>query len=91
MSRQHIHLAPALVDHRITPRPTSTLFIHLDLTKLLGAGIPVYTSTNGVVLTPGNKNGFVPNELWETAERVINGERVLVWEEGTEVVPDAPV
>lgn len=51
----------------------------------------MYTSTNGVVLTPGNKNGFVPNELWETAERVINGERVLVWEEGKEVVPDAPV
>ncbi|CAD6567607.1 MAG: hypothetical protein TREMPRED_003746 [Tremellales sp. Tagirdzhanova-0007] len=86
MSRQHIHLAPALFDHRITPRSSSTLFIYLDLGRLLAAGIPVYTSANGVLLTPGNKGGFVPTDCWKMAERVVEGQRVVVWESGREVL-----
>jgi 2'-phosphotransferase len=90
MDRQHIHLAPALSNHRITPRPTSTLLIYLDLAKLLAAGIPVYSSANGVVLTPGNTDGFVSNEFWCKAERVPDGlrnggKRLVVWINGKEV------
>jgi 2'-phosphotransferase len=90
MSRQHVHLAPALSDHRITPRPTSTLLIYLDLSKLLAGGIPVYVSTNGVVLTPGNEAGVVSKDYWMKAERVYGslgkgGKRVVVWENGQEV------
>ena len=85
MSRQHIHLAPALSDHRITPRASSTLFIYLDLGRLLAAGIPVYTSANGVVLTPGNEDGYVPTECWRMAERVVKGQRVVIWENGKEL------
>jgi 2'-phosphotransferase len=79
MSRQHVHLAPALSNHRITPRPTSTLLVYLDLAKLLAAGIPVYVSANGVVLTPG-KAETVFGSLGK------GGKRVVVWENGQEVV-----
>lgn len=88
MVRQHIHLAPALSDHRITPRSSSTLYIYLDLGKLQQAGIPVYTSTNGVVLTPGDEHGIVLKSFWKRAERVDKGERIVVWEDGKEVDPD---
>jgi 2'-phosphotransferase len=87
MTRQHIHLAPAISteEHRITPRPTSTLFIYLDLRKMAAAGIPVYTSLNGVILTPGDESGFVTKQYWAKAERVVKGERILVWEDGRDV------
>ncbi|EIW66407.1 hypothetical protein TREMEDRAFT_70249 [Tremella mesenterica DSM 1558] len=84
MSRQHIHLAPALTDHRITPRPNSTLLIYLDLGEILAAGIPVYVSSNGVILTPGNEDGVIRKEMWRKAERVEKEERVVVWENGKE-------
>lgn len=87
MTRQHVHLAPALKDHQIVPRPTSTLLIYLDLGKLVAAGIPVYASSNGVVLTPGDENGVVRTEYWRKAERVEGslgrgGARTIVWEAG---------
>ena len=82
MSRQHIHLAPALKNHPIIPRNGSTLLIYLDLDKLVENGIPVYTSANGVVLTPGNEDGKVGMEMWRKVERVIKGERVVIWENG---------
>lgn len=85
MARTHIHLAPALSDHRILPRPNSTLRIYLDLQKLLDAGIPVYTSSNGVVLTPGDERGVVEKQYWSKAERKINGEWHTVLENGKEV------
>ena len=78
MARTHIHLAPALTNHRIVPRPNSTLRIYLDLTKLLQEGILVFTSLNGVVLTPGNADGVVKAGLWKKVERKVNGEWVVV-------------
>lgn len=90
MARQHIHLAPALdlSQHHITPRPSSTLLIYLDLGKLVGAGIPVYTSANGVILTPGNEEGVVRTEFWRLAEKVeggLKGTRTVVWRDGQAV------
>lgn len=90
MARQHIHFAPALSlsEHHITPRPTSTLLIYLDLPKAIAAGIPVYTSANGVILTPGDERGVVAKEYWRLAERVkggLEGTRTVVWRDGEEV------
>ncbi|WVQ66584.1 uncharacterized protein L199_004768 [Kwoniella botswanensis] len=92
MSRQHIHLAPS---HHgsIVPRPNSTLYIYLSLSKLIENNIPVYVSANGVVLTPGNPEGIVPKELWrkvvkvqKSKEKDENGKyrtrRVVIWEDG---------
>lgn len=82
MNRQHIHLAPALKDHHIMPRNNSTLLIFLDLPKLLAADIPVYSAANGVVLTPGDKDGVVHKEFWRKAVHVAKGTRTVVWEDG---------
>lgn len=90
MSRQHIHLAPALdlSEHHITPRPSSTLLIYLDLGKVLQAGIPVYVSANGVILTPGNEDGIIAKDFWRLAEKVgggLQGRRTVIWRDGAEV------
>lgn len=85
MDRQHIHFAPAVENHRITPRPSSRLYIYLDLTKVLAVGIKVYTSANGVVLSPGDEDGRIQKELWSKVERKNRGERVLMWQDGKDV------
>lgn len=91
MDRQHIHLAPAIENHRITPRPSSRLYIYLDLRKVLAAGIKVYTSANGVVLSPGDEDGLIQKEMWKKVERKVRGERTLIWEEGRDAEPPVPV
>jgi 2'-phosphotransferase len=94
MSRQHIHLAPTLdpAVHPITPRPSSTLYIYLDLHKLLQAGISVYTSANGVVLTPGEGDtGVVGKEYWKKVERREGKQRMVIWKEGEMVDPPRTV
>lgn len=88
MNRTHIHLAPALSDHPILPRPNSTLRIYLDPSKLIAAGIPLYTSLNGVVLTPGNERGVVEKEYWSKAEKKVDGQWIDVWRQGKEVQHD---
>ncbi len=85
MARTHIHLAPVLADGPIVPRPNSTLRIYLDIPKLLNAGIPLYTSSNGVVLTPGNDHGVVDTEFWRLAEKKVDGQWVEVWRDGKEI------
>ena len=86
MGRTHIHLAPALADHPILPRNGSTLRIYLDIPKLLSAGIPLYTSSNGVVLSPGDENGIIKKEYWRLAERKVDGEWRTVLQDGAEIV-----
>lgn len=87
MARQHVHLAPALKDHRILPRNNSTLLIFLDLDKMLAAEppIPVFAAANGVILTPGDKVGIVAKEYWRKAVHLEHGKRIVVWEGGKEV------
>jgi 2'-phosphotransferase len=65
------------------------LYIYLDLGKVLAAGIKVYTSANGVVLTPGDEDGKVQKELWSKVERKVRGERILIWQDGKDVAPPA--
>ncbi|WVR08316.1 hypothetical protein IAU60_005369 [Kwoniella sp. DSM 27419] len=83
MSRQHVHLAPSF-QGAIVPRPNSSLYIYLSLTRLVSAGIPVYVSHNGVVLTPGDKDGKVDKEYWGKAVRCAGGKKTVVWEDGKE-------
>jgi 2'-phosphotransferase len=85
MGRTHIHLAPALVDHPILPRPNSTLRIYLDAQKLIAGGIPLFVSKNGVVLTPGNAEGVVDKQYWRLAERKVDGDWIVVWRDDAEV------
>ncbi|KAL7424822.1 tRNA 2'-phosphotransferase [Cryptotrichosporon argae] len=89
MSRQHVHLAPSLVGS-IVPRPHSTLLIYLSPALLAAHSppIPLYTSRNGVVLTPGDAGGRVPASCWAKAVHVAKGKRTVIWEDGRAVERD---
>lgn len=73
MSRNHIHLTykiPARFANVIEGsdhmdvisgvRGNCEILIFLDVQKLKLSGIPLYKSANGVYLTPGDENGFIP-------------------------------
>ncbi|GAA6053090.1 hypothetical protein JCM3770_000379 [Rhodotorula araucariae] len=78
MTRNHIHCAVGLAGETGVisgMRNNCDLFIYLDVPQLLADGIPVYTSTNSVVLT-GGIDGVVPPKYFAKVVRK-NGE-VLV-------------
>lgn len=54
------------------PRANSTLYIYLSLLTLLKQDppIPVFLSSNNVVLTPGNAEGVIPKELFSKVIRL---------------------
>lgn len=86
VNRQHIHLTTARVGSRSGPRASSNLFIYLSLQTMLEAEppIPVFVSSNDVILTPGDKDGFVPASMFE---RVVRRRKRKEVKEGEEV-PD---
>ena len=51
-------------------RANSQVLVYVDVPKAMGAGLKFYLSANGVVLTEGNENGFIPTELFERVEFV---------------------
>ncbi|KAF5915774.1 hypothetical protein HPG69_013724 [Diceros bicornis minor] len=68
--RTHIHLAPGLpgdpgVISGIRPNCDVAVFINGPLA--LADGIPFFRSTNGVILTPGNADGFLPPKYFKEA------------------------
>ena len=53
-------------------RSSSQILIFVDVQKAIHAGIEFHLSANGVVLTAGNDEGFLPPEFFsrvETADR----------------------
>lgn len=68
MGRNHVHFAPrAPADAKQVisgMRATSEILIYLDATKALRAGMKIYRSTNGVLLTRGLK-GVVGLEFFQ--------------------------
>ncbi|GAA5885575.1 hypothetical protein JCM6882_007478 [Rhodosporidiobolus microsporus] len=78
MTRNHIHCAVGLAgDEGVTSgmRNNCDLFIYLDVPLLLSDSIPLYTSTNNVVLTAG-VDGVVPPKYFKKVQR--KGGEVLV-------------
>ncbi|PIL25190.1 hypothetical protein GSI_13079 [Ganoderma sinense ZZ0214-1] len=74
MTRNHIHLAQGVAGSGIISgmRSSSQILIFINVQKALDAGIKFYLSDNGVVLTAGNDQGFLPPEFFsrvETADR----------------------
>lgn len=51
-------------------RSSSRVLIYIDAAKALALDIPFFLSKNGVVLTPGNKEGYLPPEVFHRVERV---------------------
>lgn len=46
-------------------RASSTVLIYVDVDRALASGIKFYVSANGVVLSPGDKQGFIPHTLFD--------------------------
>ena len=62
MSRQHVHFASGLPGEdgvRSGMRKGCTLLVYLDAGAALAAGLKLFMSANGVVLCPGDAQGFV--------------------------------
>jgi len=49
-------------------RNSSEIFIFIDITKALEAGIPFHMSDNGVILTEGDQNGVLLPEYFLRVE-----------------------
>lgn len=63
MNRLHIHMAGGRLgeDGIISGmRANSQVYIYIDIPKALEAGIPFFKSSNNVILSPGNAEGFIP-------------------------------
>lgn len=68
MARQHVHFASAVPSSGQAisgARMSSEVLFHLDLARALEAGLRFYSSHNGVILTEGNAQGFVPLGLFK--------------------------
>jgi RNA 2'-phosphotransferase, Tpt1 / KptA family len=61
-------------------RSSSQVFIFINLKKALAAGIKFYLSSNGVVLTPGNEQGFLDTQFFARVEMVQVQKTVLLGE-----------
>lgn len=63
-------------------RNSSQILIYINVQKALDAGIRFYMSSNGVVLTEGDKDGYLRPEFFE---RVVtrDGQPVADWEPST--------
>ena len=68
MKRNHIHFTPRLVTDPTRPhsgfRASCDTLIYLNVDAVLAAGIKLYISSNGVILSPGNKDGFIPPQFF---------------------------
>lgn len=60
MGRNHIHFAPGtLREGCITMRANVDIYIYIDLERALKDGILFFQSSNNVVLSSGNGDGFI--------------------------------
>lgn len=66
MKRNHIHLAQGR-DAVSGMRKSAKVMIYIDVQKALDAGIKLFLSDNGVILTEGDERGFLP---WRFFSRV---------------------
>lgn len=60
MGRNHIHFAPGtLQEGCITMRANVDIYIYINLEKALKDGILFFRSSNNVLLSSGDKDGFI--------------------------------
>jgi 2'-phosphotransferase len=55
-------------------RKSCQIFIYVDVQKALDEGVKFHLSDNGVILTEGDENGFLPVQFFskvEDAKRVV--------------------
>lgn len=79
MKRQHIHFAKGtLGDSTVISglRKDAQIYIYIDLKKALDDGIKYYESDNGVILTRGNKEGYLLPKYFSKVVDVLTGEQL---------------
>ena len=64
MTRKHIHISKS-IDSKSGSRPNCNTRIFINMEKALNDGYNFYESDNGVILTPGNSDGFLPPEYFK--------------------------
>jgi len=72
MGRNHIHIAagkPGASGVLSGMRTGSQVLIYINVAKAMEGGIKFSISANGVILTEGNQEGFLPKEYFEKVER----------------------
>ena len=71
MTRQHIHFAKGLFgDEGVVSgmRATCNAYIYIDLPAAVNDGFEFFESANGVILTPGNSDGFLPPQYFSRVD-----------------------
>lgn len=76
MARNHIHMAKGLSDDKTVisgMRKNSTVFIFVNVEAAMAEGIQFGVSANGVILSPGNTEGYIPPHLFQRVIGRISG------------------
>ncbi|CAF0836213.1 unnamed protein product [Adineta steineri] len=63
MNRTHIHFAPGMPTQNGVisgMRASAQLYIYIDMEKALKDGLTFFVSSNNVILSPGNEDGYIP-------------------------------
>lgn len=64
MKRNNIHFTPRLAADPTRPhsgfRASCDTLVYVDVAAVLAAGIKLFISSNGVILSPGNRDGYIP-------------------------------
>jgi len=76
MKRRHVHFATAVDPSRVISgmRATADVLVYLDAPRALTAGLQLFRSENGVILSPGFADGRVPAALFAKVVDVKSGE-----------------
>lgn len=79
MNRKHIHFAKGtFTDTTVVSgmRRDVDLHIFVKLKEALDDGLKFFESENGVILTPGNADGFLPTKYFDKVIKVHSGESI---------------
>ncbi len=71
MNRQHVHFASGLPGENDVisgMRKTCDVFVYVNMELALTDGIKFFLSSNGVILTPGNEEGFLLPKYFQKIE-----------------------
>ncbi|CCA72627.1 related to TPT1-tRNA 2`-phosphotransferase [Serendipita indica DSM 11827] len=72
MGRNHVHLAagkPGASGVLSGMRTSSAIHIYIDVEKAMGDGLKFFVSSNGVILTAGDEEGFLSKRYFSKVER----------------------
>ena len=80
MKRRHVHFAAAVDASKVISgmRRTAEVLVYLDAAKAVAAGLKLYRSANGVLLSPGDERGVVSPAFFARVVVAATGEALPV-------------